>query len=149
MGGKHLRVHLAQIGAVGNAVVADSRLLQHHSHDIHVPGGIAGGELPCPGGVVVQATDRHAPRDARILQEALEGRPGRSHHFADRPAATARMHGLADAARIETDEVVVRPHVRTQHIAEQIHRVEPARARAAGIREQHAAPVRRVGGRNP
>ncbi len=143
--GEHLRVDGTQIRAVRGAQVGDLLLAQYGADDVHVPGGVAGGDVrelvAVPGTALVGDGSRpldvmaERPRPVGVFDVLLGVRQAAG----DRAAA-------ADAARIEPDEVVLLADLLGHRVLHQDRHVQALAAGTAGVEEDRTVPLARHAG---
>ena len=134
------RVHLADVGAVGEGVIADLLLAERRPDGVDVPGHVFGrhvGQQPAEPLLAVGRV-RLGPVD----QDLLGGRVGRDVVGPD-PGEKVRLagqggHGGADAARVEADDVVLGGHGRADALRHRRRQGPAAGARAARVDQQVA-----------
>ncbi len=132
------RVHLAQVGAVGVAEVADLPLAQGGPDGIHVPHRVGRGherqQPPVPalavGGVGLGPAGEHL-LGVGVRRDVVGPQPGE-----EAGVAVQGGDAGADAARVEADDVVLGGHAGVQALRHVRGQRPAAGARAAGVDEQ-------------
>ncbi len=137
--GEHLRVDGPQVGAVGVAQVGDLPLPQDGADDVHVAGGVAGGEVREPVAVPGTALvgDGAGPLDVPAERRRLVG----VFDVLIRTRETAGERGAAaHAARVEPDQVVLLTDLLGQRGLHHDRHLQALVARTTGVEEDRAVP---------
>ncbi len=143
-----LGVHRAQVGAVGLAEVGQLLVAERGAQDVHVARRVRRADV----GQQAARLGLTLLREELVLRldfgHLLRGRRGRGRVDEGVHLTVAQaLHriGLADAPRVEADEVVAGEDGRVDHVPRG-GVLQAGAARAAGVHQQRAEPVRRVGG---
>ena len=147
---EHVGVGLAQERAVRDAVVGELRVPYRLAEDVEVTRHVRGRHVIDDVASALRArvdevkVRRHP--GVLLLRRQRERKRREERLPLLRGAEAAQRRASRDAARIEADEVEPRPHlVREEERTGAQSEVDTRTARPAGIQEQRADPVRRVG----